>query len=89
MELSSLRAKRDKWSLLLIAGPNMTNLGRMDRRLYGSIPSLEALHAGVTDVANGLGMNLTTVASNIEGEILEWIHENGPIADGILINLPD
>ncbi len=74
------------WDIVLIDGPNMSNLGRRDKRIYGTIGSLEELHALMKDFASDLGVNLQTFASNYEGEILEFIHKTAKTADGYLIN---
>ena len=72
--------------ITLIDGPNMSNLGRRNARVYGSIDSLGALHEYVGSVADSLGVSLETFSSNYEGAILEFIHESADATDGYLIN---
>ena len=72
--------------ITLIDGPNMSNLGRRNPRVYGAIDSLGALHEYVGAVADSLGVALATFSSNYEGAILEYIHESADVTDGYLIN---
>jgi len=72
--------------MALIDGPNMPNLGFRDRRIYGAIESIEDLHRAVSDFAAGLGVHMTTLATNHEGEILDFIHEQQKVVQGFLIN---
>ena len=72
--------------ITLIDGPNMSNLGRRNPRVYGAIDSLSALHEYVSSVADSLGVTLATFSSNYEGAILEFIHESADATDGYLIN---
>jgi 3-dehydroquinate dehydratase II len=86
MSLANLRQKLNRWNIRLIDGPNMSNLGRRDRRLYGDIASIDALHAQVTQVAEELGVSLETFVSNYEGKLLEYIHETAATTDAYLVN---
>ncbi len=70
----------------LIDGPNMSNLGRRDPRLFGAIASIEALHALVTTHAERLGVQLDCFVSNHEGAILEHVHATAAGTDAYLVN---
>ena len=72
--------------IALIDGPNMSNLGRRSKKVYGPIASLDALHDYVRSYARRLGVEVETFASNYEGAILEFIHESAGRVDGYLIN---
>jgi 3-dehydroquinate dehydratase-2 len=72
--------------ITLIDGPNMSNLGRRNRRVYGSITSLDALHQYVGEAAQSLGVDLRAFSSNYEGAILEFIHESAEVTHGYIIN---
>jgi 3-dehydroquinate dehydratase II len=85
-ELSALRTGTRRHRIALIDGPNMSNLGRRNARVYGSIGSLEELHAVVSKLAGGLGVELRTFSSNYEGAILEFLHETAEETDGYIIN---
>jgi 3-dehydroquinate dehydratase II len=72
--------------IALIDGPNMSNLGKRNARVYGPIASIDALHEFVVDAGHGLGVDVETFVSNYEGAILEYIHESADRVDGYLIN---
>jgi len=87
----ALRAHREGsrgWRLALIDGPNMSNLGvsGRDRRNFGVVPSLAALHAVARSFAAGLGVSLRTFQSNHEGAIVEFIYDAAPQTDAFLFN---
>jgi 3-dehydroquinate dehydratase-2 len=73
-------------SLALIDGPNMPNLGARDTAIYGPIKSIGDLHRTVTDFARELGVTVSAMTSNHEGEILGFIHSSASEVDGYLIN---
>jgi len=75
-----------RWRLRLIDGPNMPNLGARDKRLYGPIRSVGDLHGLVRGFAAELGVDVECMASNHEGEILDFIHGSAAETDGYLIN---
>jgi 3-dehydroquinate dehydratase-2 len=85
-ELSALRTGTRRHRIALIDGPNMSNLGRRNARVYGTIGSLEELHAVVGELAGALGVELRTFSSNYEGAILEFLHETAEETDGYIIN---
>lgn len=72
--------------IALIDGPNMSNLGRRNQRVYGTIASLEELHRVIGDFATALGVTLQTFSSNYEGAILEFVHQSAGDVDGYIIN---
>lgn len=74
------------WRIGLINGPNMSNIGRRNPKDYGGL-TIERLEQHVRDTATGLGVVLaSTVCSNHEGDLLDWIHVEHAQLDGILIN---
>jgi 3-dehydroquinate dehydratase-2 len=75
LETRTLRTGARRHRIALIDGPNMSNLGKRNARVYGSIGSLEQL-----------GVQLRTFASNYEGAILEFLHETAEETDGYIIN---
>ena len=75
------------WSIAVIDGPNMPNLGNRDTGIYGPIRSIGDLHALVTGFGEEqLGVRVRCMTSNHEGEILEFIHGSAAETDGYLIN---
>jgi 3-dehydroquinate dehydratase II len=72
--------------IVVIDGPNMTNLGARNKRVYGAIGSLDDLQNFCRDFGAALGVVVTNFASNFEGAILEFIHESAKSADAYVIN---
>lgn len=64
----------------------MPNLGARDEAIYGPIRSIEDLHRTVAEFADVLGVSVSAMSSNYEGEILEFIHHSAAEMDGYLIN---
>jgi len=70
-------------NLLIINGPNLNLLGKREQNIYGSesfdnyFQTLKTLFPDI---------NLTYFQSNIEGELIDKLHEQGFTADGIIIN---
>src|SRR5438552_12231874 len=82
---SFLSSNRDH-QIVVIDGPNMTNLGARNKRVYGAIASLDDLQNFCKSVGAALGVTVTTFASNHEGAILEFIHGSAQSADAYIIN---
>ena len=69
--------------IIIINGPNLNLLGKRDPQTYGnkSFDSyMQELIAEFTD------LDLTSFQSNVEGEIINKIHEVGFSLDGIVLN---
>lgn len=87
MELAAVRGPdATRWTIGVIDGPNLSNLGARDPGRYGKVSSIGELQTFVREFAEGLGVELVQIASNYEGEILEFIHANAPTVDGWVIN---
>jgi 3-dehydroquinate dehydratase-2 len=85
--LTALRpADATRWTVAVIDGPNMPNLGHRSEKIYGPIASLDDLQALVREVAELLGIEVVQFASNHEGEILEFIHRTAREVHGYIIN---
>ena len=70
--------------IILLNGPNLNLLGVRETHLYG----FETLESIVTELKNHALKNniiLLPFQSNIEGELINFIHENNN-ADGMIIN---
>ena len=72
--------------IALIDGPNMSNLGRRSKKVYGPIASIDALHEYVRAYGKSLGVEVETFVSNFEGAILEFIHQSAERVDAYMIN---
>ncbi|MEX2513298.1 MAG: type II 3-dehydroquinate dehydratase [Cyclobacteriaceae bacterium] len=69
--------------IIIINGPNLNLLGKREPEIYGSQTFedyFETLKAKYPD------LNLTYYQNNVEGELVNKIHEVGFHYDGILIN---
>lgn len=85
--LARIRSGDRRWRIGLISGPNMPNLERRERARFGDVGSLVDLENRVRGLAEALGVELTRmIASNHEGDILDWLHSRTDDLDGLLIN---
>jgi 3-dehydroquinate dehydratase-2 len=71
--------------LLLLNGPNLNLLGRREPGLYGQ-QSLAAIEQSLQERAAAAGVALDCFQSNVEGALVERIHQAMGQVDGILIN---
>lgn len=71
--------------MLVLNGPNLNMLGVREPAIYGR-ETLSDIEAGCVARASSLGFALEFRQSNIEGELVSWIHEARGKHSGILIN---
>lgn len=71
--------------ILVINGPNLNLLGKREPEIYGD-HSLEELNENLKDLAEDLQLELVFYQSNVEGELINYLHEHGPNVDGIIFN---
>ena len=71
--------------ILVIHGPNLNTLGTREPEVYGRA-TLDAINLLLQDTARDLGIDIATFQSNSEGALIDFIQENSPSANGILIN---
>ena len=84
----TLRSSDTRWRILLLDGPNMSNLGPggRDPRTYGPVTSLQALQHATQAFAAGMGCELRAFQSNFEGALVGWIYETAATTDAYVIN---
>lgn len=75
----------EKYSILVLHGPNLNLLGKREPNLYGSL-TLNEINLLLTEEANSLGVTLATLQSNHEGVLVDAIHEALGTHQGIVIN---
>jgi len=71
--------------VLVIHGPNLNLLGVRDPEVYGTT-TLDEINDALRTRAEELGVELTCVQENVEGEIVTLIQGARTAADAILIN---
>jgi 3-dehydroquinate dehydratase-2 len=70
---------------LLVNGPNLNTLGTRRPEIYGTT-TLAQIEARVCERAAAHGAEVVAFQSNHEGALLDFIQQEAPAADGILIN---
>jgi 3-dehydroquinate dehydratase-2 len=71
--------------ILLINGPNLNTLGTRRPEVYGTL-TLDAIVARVRARAEALGAEIVATQANSEGALIDFIQQQSPQADGIIIN---
>lgn len=84
-DLTAIRKSTRVYKIAVIDGPNVSNLGRRNKRMYGGI-TYDALKDYVGTLGRQMGVEIEPFISNFEGEILEYIHESSMRVDGYLVN---
>jgi 3-dehydroquinate dehydratase-2 len=74
-----------RFRVALLNGLNMTNLGRRDRHIYGTIGSLGELEELVRSTGAKLGVDIVPFHANDEGALVDFVEEHDDL-DGYLIN---
>jgi len=72
-------------SVTLLNGPNLNLLGLRQPEIYGS-ETLADVIARATALAGDLGLDLTALQSNHEGQLVDWIQAARGTSAGIIIN---
>lgn len=72
---------------LVINGVNLNLTGKREKSVYG-VETLEEINAKISAFANASGDSVDFYQSNIEGELVNKLHEAflGKLYDGILLN---
>ncbi|MGY5451853.1 type II 3-dehydroquinate dehydratase [Agarivorans sp. MS3-6] len=75
----------NKFSILLLNGPNLNLLGKREPEVYGK-QSLDDIIEQLRGQASEMGATLYDFQSNVEGELINRIHQAMGEIDFILIN---
>lgn len=71
--------------VLVINGPNLNFLGKREPEIYGKV-TLDELNKRLSQAVADMHLEVEFFQSNSEGELIDFIQNNGPSADGIIIN---
>ena len=71
--------------ILVINGPNLNNLGSRDTSLYGK-KTLIQINDDLLNLSEKMNVDLSFFQSNHEGDLIDFIQQNTPLANGIQIN---
>ena len=72
-------------NILVLNGPNLNLLGTRKPEIYGT-STLSDVDALLQDRANALCITISSLQSNHEGQLIDWIHAARGTQDGIIIN---
>lgn len=72
-------------TVLVVNGPSLNLLGTREPHVYGP-QTLQELEAELTVLAERLEVSLRFFQANSEGAIIDFIHEAGFEAEGLIIN---
>lgn len=72
-------------TVLVLNGPNLNLLGQRQPEIYGA-ETLADVEQACRAAAGSAGLGLDFRQSNLEGELVGWIHEARSTARGIVIN---
>jgi 3-dehydroquinate dehydratase II len=71
--------------IFILNGPNLNLLGKREPHLYGQT-TLAEIEARCHKVAGQIGLDLFFAQSNIEGELINWVHEAREKPAAMVIN---
>ena len=71
--------------ILIVHGPNLNLLGKRNKEIYGE-KTLDEINSMLQSHAVELGIQIGFLQSNSEGELVDFVQEESPNAEGIIIN---
>ncbi|MFC2053076.1 type II 3-dehydroquinate dehydratase [Chloroflexota bacterium] len=71
--------------IFVLHGPNLNLLGEREPGIYGGLSLIE-INERTTDLGNELGFEVKTFQSNIEGELINALHDASKWAQGVVFN---
>jgi 3-dehydroquinate dehydratase-2 len=72
-------------TVFVLNGPNLNTLGKREPGIYGG-KTLDDIAGDCRKAGEALGVAIDFRQSNHEGDLVDWIHEAGEKAGGIVIN---
>lgn len=71
--------------IYVLNGPNLNALGKREPGIYGG-KTLAAIEEDCRAAASKLGFDIDFRQTSHEGELVDWIHEAGDKASGVVLN---
>ncbi|MEZ4287509.1 MAG: type II 3-dehydroquinate dehydratase [Polyangiales bacterium] len=71
--------------ILVLHGPNLNLLGSREPDIYGAT-TLSSIEASLQTLGQTLSVSVQSRQSNIEGELIGWLHDAVDHFDGVVIN---
>jgi 3-dehydroquinate dehydratase II len=71
--------------ILFLNGPNLNLLGEREPEIYGNL-TLKQIETEVRKRAAKLGVEVDFRQTNVEGELVSWIHQASGGVDAIILN---
>ena len=71
--------------IYILNGPNLNLLGQREPKIYG-YETLDDLAKTCVKAAGLFGLSIKCLQSNLEGQLVDWVHEARHTAAGIIIN---
>ncbi|MDA0728887.1 MAG: type II 3-dehydroquinate dehydratase [Bacteroidetes bacterium] len=71
--------------ITLLHGPNLNLLGARQPEIYGQ-QSLSDIEATVREQALAMGWEVVSLQSNVEGQLVDWVHQAAEESAGIIVN---
>ena len=71
--------------ILVINGPNLNLLGKREPTIYGT-KTLKEIERNLEEYAIKIGIKVKCVQTNIEGEIINYLHDAIDNYDGVILN---
>lgn len=72
-------------TVFVLNGPNLNMLGKREQGIYGA-QTLDAIAEDCRKAGKELGIEIDFRQTNHEGVLVDWIHEAGEKAAGVVIN---
>ena len=69
----------------VLHGPNLNSLGARQPEIYGST-TLDEIDSLILESAESRGVDITTIQSNQEGDLVDWIQAEAAAVSGWVVN---